>query len=302
MNGSKAARWWRHFILPALVIAVVLGTLRTAVADTIQTNASPTVVDTPRPIGPSNSNSYNWAGYVASAGSGQQFTSVLGSWTVPSVTSSKGSGNTYSSCWVGLDGSGSSTVEQIGTEADVINGTPTYYAWYEYYPSQTEQMLNMLVSPGNQMSASVTWDGYQTLPSGLSGYVYVLDLRDISTSAEISQTLFLGSDAARASAEWIAEAPTVNGQVASLANFGTVAFSGASAALGTGPETVISGLSSTALNMVAANGTTVLASTSSLNGAGNGFSVTTAPEPSTLVLLGIGAVSLLAYAWRRRTA
>ena len=28
--------------------------------------------------------------------------------------------------------------------------------------------------------------------------------------------------------------------------------------------------------------------------------MTTVPEPCTLVLLGIGAVSLLAYAWRRR--
>jgi hypothetical protein len=32
----------------------------------------------------------------------------------------------------------------------------------------------------------------------------------------------------------------------------------------------------------------------------SGYAVTTVPEPSTFALLGIGAVSLLAYAWRRR--
>ena len=32
------------------------------------------------------------------------------------------------------------------------------------------------------------------------------------------------------------------------------------------------------------------------------FLLTPIPEPSTLVLLGIGAMSLLAYAWRRRRA
>ncbi len=39
-----------------------------------------------------------------------------------------------------------------------------------------------------------------------------------------------------------------------------------------------------------------------LNGTGqyDAFLLTPVPEPSTLVLLGIGAASLLAYAWRKR--
>ncbi len=40
--------------------------------------------------------------------------------------------------------------------------------------------------------------------------------------------------------------------------------------------------------------------TTNVNDVTQGFLLTPVPEPSTLVLLGIGAVSLLAYAWRRR--
>ena len=38
------------------------------------------------------------------------------------------------------------------------------------------------------------------------------------------------------------------------------------------------------------------------DGSQHGFLLTPIPEPSTLVLFGIGAISLLAYAWRRRCA
>jgi hypothetical protein len=37
------------------------------------------------------------------------------------------------------------------------------------------------------------------------------------------------------------------------------------------------------------------------NTSGNVYLLTSVPEPSTLVLLGIGAISMMAYAWRKRT-
>ena len=32
----------------------------------------------------------------------------------------------------------------------------------------------------------------------------------------------------------------------------------------------------------------------------SGYAVTTAPEPATIVMLAVGLIGLLAYAWRRR--
>ena len=76
-----------------------------------------------------NGTSANWSGYVATGGG---FTSVTADWTEPAV--SCGSQTTYASFWIGLDGDGSSSVEQIGTEADCSGGHASYAAWYEMYP------------------------------------------------------------------------------------------------------------------------------------------------------------------------
>src|SRR5271166_4368093 len=73
--------------------------------------------------------STNWSGYGAatnlSAPATGSVTAVSGSWVVPTVTGSR-RGTVYSAAWVGIDGLSDSTVEQLGTEQDVSNGTAHY--------------------------------------------------------------------------------------------------------------------------------------------------------------------------------
>jgi len=161
----------------------------------------------------SQSTSSNWSGYSAING---HYTSVSASWKQP--TASCTSATTYSSFWVGLDGDGSSTVEQTGTSADCSGGTAKYYAWYEMYPKFPVN-LKGTVRPGDHLSASVTTNG--------SGS-FTLTISD-STQGWTNTTTARLKSAKLASAEVIAEAPSSSGGVLPLANFGTVSFSGASA-------------------------------------------------------------------------
>ena len=61
--------------------------------------------------------SQNWSGYAAH---GKTYTKISASWVEPTghCTSSR----TFSSFWVGLDGFGSRTVEQTGSEVDCAGG------------------------------------------------------------------------------------------------------------------------------------------------------------------------------------
>src|SRR5689334_5472712 len=96
--------------------------------------------------------STNWAGYAVTAGNGS-VTKVAGLWVVPPVATTNSG---YSSAWVGIDGFNSSTVEQIGTDSDYLNGVPRYYAWYEMYPAGPVN-LSLTVQPGDTISASVSY-------------------------------------------------------------------------------------------------------------------------------------------------
>jgi hypothetical protein len=156
--------------------------------------------------------STNWAGY-ASSGPAGAFSSVSATWTQPSVRCS--AQNTYSAYWVGLDGDTTNTVEQLGTEADCSSGRPVYYSWYEMYP-RAGHYATVTVLPGHAYHASVVYQG--------SGN-FALSLQDISTKGATFTTVQKLTNARRASAEAIVEAP-YSGGVLPLANFASATFSG----------------------------------------------------------------------------
>ncbi|MEV4149453.1 G1 family glutamic endopeptidase [Amycolatopsis sp. NPDC049691] len=132
----------------------------------------------------------NWGGYV-SFGS---FTTATASWTEPSVSCT--STNDLFAPWVGIDGDGSSTVEQTGVETDCSSGRPVYSAWYEMYPA-APVYYNVSVSAGDHITATVTRTATNT---------YRLDLSDTTKGWSKSTTKSLTSK--HASAEAIIESPT----------------------------------------------------------------------------------------------
>src|SRR5437763_595403 len=161
-----------------------------------------------------NSTSSNWSGYAATGGG---FTSVSASWTQPVATC--GIGQTAASFWVGIDGDGSKTVEQIGTYANCTSANvPQYYAWFEMYPNPAYKTSYPVV-PGDTMSASVSVDrvGRFTLSITDATQHWTASTTQRSTSAQF------------ASAEVIAEDPSNSSGMVPLTNFGSVTFTGAKA-------------------------------------------------------------------------
>jgi Peptidase A4 family len=76
--------------------------------------------------------SYNWPGYAA-ARAGRVFRYVRAEFFVPYADCRETPGAS-SSHWVGLDGLGNGSVEQLGVAIRCAGSKPRYYAWYEMYP------------------------------------------------------------------------------------------------------------------------------------------------------------------------
>jgi hypothetical protein len=164
----------------------------------------------------SQSTSTNWGGYVGVSSLinplKNSVSAVYGSWIVPAIKASVNS--SYSAIWIGIDGYNSSTVEQIGTGHDYINGVAQHYAWFEMYPGGSFLINNFPVNVGDVISASVEYT---------SNNIFILrlynDTKKVSFTVPTSYTT-LSSPADRSSAEWIVEAPYFNG-ILPLANFST---------------------------------------------------------------------------------
>lgn len=152
--------------------------------------------------------SNNWSGY---ANTGATFTKVSSTWTEPSVKCP--SAQSLAAFWVGIDGYSSDSVEQDGTLAYCAGSgaAPVYYSWWEMYPSNDIQTVGSSVKPGDKITASVV----------RSGTKYTLKVTDAThTGNSFTKTESCGN-CKNSSAEWIAEAPTSNGSIVPLPNFGT---------------------------------------------------------------------------------
>lgn len=171
--------------------------------------------------------SVNWAGYAvngtnAATGAPTSFSVVSGSWTIPTVNCAQSS--TWSSVWVGLGGfaRGSAALEQVGTDADCVGLTPTYFAWYELVPAASVQ-LRLKVSAGDHMTGLVIVKGTRV------GF----RLRDVTRGTTFTKYV-AASLLDLTSAEWVVEAPSqcddsFHCRVLPLSNFGSITLTGGAA-------------------------------------------------------------------------
>jgi hypothetical protein len=176
----------------------------------------------------------NWSGYAIAATSGSlpkgAVTMARASWIVPMATctgSSEGATEGYASFWVGIDGWTSNTVEQIGTDSDCVSpatgkgNTPSYYAWFEFYPQSAYYIGN----PSNNFKgySVVAGDSISAEVSASGNGSFTVTITDTPKSGEpwTFTTTSRVPGAKQSSAEWIAEAPCClkNGDVLPLSNF-----------------------------------------------------------------------------------
>jgi hypothetical protein len=250
-------------MLPVVAVVAIAVAIATPVAYAAPPGPAPAQGLTH--VGPHYSTSSNWSGYASYAQkpSKTKFTVAQGSWTLPSVSCP--GGTQYAAFWVGIDGYNSSSVEQIGTDSDCVNGSPSYYAWYEMYPSAPVYLSadQYPVSRGDTMTARVTYN-----PSTDD---FTLYLANGKANWTYTKTIAAGHPR-RLSAEWIAEAPSAGGQVLPLADFGSVTFTGATATDDSGNTGPINGTDWTddAITLVSSTAT---ATPGQLLSGGTSFSV-----------------------------
>ena len=161
-----------------------------------------------KPVGTMKST--NWAGYAVTGGT---YTSVAANWIEPSVRCTS---NGIVGFWVGLDGWGSTSVEQDGTGVDCEKGTPQQFAWWETYPANSVQVYNAPVAAGDRMSSTIAAQGHGS---------YVMVLTDWTARWTIKNPVSLPSGT-NASAEIVAEAVTAGEDITTLPDFGAIGFTG----------------------------------------------------------------------------
>ena len=223
--------------MTALLKATLLGLLVAAVTAGAAVGAArPAAAGRGRPIVrapldtiPDSTVSVNWAGFWVTGfrrtkASRGPFTRVSATWVQPEATCTALE-PTFSAFWVGIGGVtvNSRALEQVGTAADCgLDGVARHYFWYEIWPAPPRGIAAD-VEPGDVVAASVT----------IVRKKVSFRITNVTRATNFARTVKMKAPD-RSSAEWIAEAPAdCNAvgvcRVKELTNFGTIAFSNATA-------------------------------------------------------------------------
>ena len=223
----------------------------------------PSGVTTPSVTTPASSasQSSNWSGYVASGGT---FTSVTGSWIVPTVSAASTGAD---ATWVGIGGLNSNDLIQAGTQATVSGGDVTYEAWIEMLPASSKT-VPLSVSAGDSVTVSLTQR---------SGRDWAIAMKNNTTGETYNVTVQYSSSVS--SAEWVQEAPSAGRGVIPLDDFGALQFTGGSA-VRDGASMSLAALGARAITMINSRGE-VIAQPSTLASDGSSFTVTRTSAQST---------------------
>jgi hypothetical protein len=173
----------------------------------------------------------------------------------------------YSAVWVGIGGVDrtSNRLLQAGTEQDVLsNGSAIYYAWHEVYPRPS--VFVGYVFSGDSITATIS-----QVSANASAW-RILIVRNSGTILNLTVNV-RANRASEATAEFIVERPSIRprNQLSTLANFGSVTFSGCNTNQG-----ALDSLTSAYMVIMTSSGNTLgtyLAQPGTLDGAGNSFSV-----------------------------
>jgi len=225
-----------------------------------------------------SSSALNWAGYVATGGT---YTSVSGSWNVPTIAD--GAANVADATWVGIGGVTSTDLIQAGTEAiPDSRGNLVYQAWLETLP-QDSRVVPLSISPGDTVSVSITeaspgtWD--VSFYDSTTGKNYETNVR---------------YDSSLSSADWVEEMPVEIGGTVGLDDFGTVNFT-SGYAIKNGQAVTISGAGARALTMDNSSGEAV-ATPSALGAGGASFSISRTNALSSPLVLSRNGLPFVAAA------
>jgi hypothetical protein len=230
---------------------------------------TPTPVPVPVPTVPTATMADDiWAGY---GDLGQTFTGVSGTWVVDAPNCAT-TPNAISSEWVGLDGFGNQTVEQLGNYIQCANGVASYSAWWEMYPAYSVDLdpSEYPVDGGDTITAAVTEVASDTA---------VLSETDVTQHWTFTTTQSSSSDLGRFSAEWIVETPTLvsssGSTVSNEVDFGTTSFTNCTVTVAGGASTQVNAYSNYRLTAFSGSGPTAtqLTSESELGSDGKSFTV-----------------------------